>query len=47
MSLGTIFINFYFYNILVRNSQFQNCPTKTYNDKNDYYHNFKTELGFE
>ena len=41
MSLETIFIIFYFYNIVIK-SQFQNCPTKTYKDQNGYYHSFKT-----
>jgi hypothetical protein len=29
---------------MVKNSQFNNCPTKTYKDKNSYYYSFKTQL---
>ena len=44
MSLETIFIIFYFYNIVIK-SQFQNYPTKTCKNKNGYYHSLKTRLG--
>jgi hypothetical protein len=42
---NNIFYFFYFLNILVKNSQFQKCLTKTCKDKNSYYYSFKTQLG--
>ena len=34
-----------FLNIIVKDFQSYNCPTRTCKDKSDYYHGFKTQLG--
>ena len=43
VSRGNIYY-FYSLNILIKNSIFQICQTKTCKDKNGYYHSFKIQF---